>query len=59
VVALQPGTVRSQLSAPFQAGVPLLLEPADSVAGMVQAMQGLSVKAGAHFVDFQGQDIPW
>lgn len=59
VVALQPGTVRSPLSAPFQAGVPLLLEPAESVAGMVQAMQGLSVKAGAHFVDFQGQDIPW
>ena len=59
VVALQPGTVRSRLSAPFQAGVPLLLEPEDSVAGLMRAMRGLSVKAGAHFLDHQGQDIPW
>ena len=59
IVALQPGTVRSRLSAPFQAGVPLLLEPAESVAGLVQAMRGLSSKAGAHFIDYQGQDIPW
>lgn len=34
-VALQPGTVRSVLSRPFSGGVPNLLEPADSVRGML------------------------
>ncbi len=59
VAALQPGTVRSKLSAPFQAGVPDLLEPADSVAGMMRALMALEPKSGAHFVDYQGREIPW
>ena len=59
VVALQPGTVRSELSKPFSAGVPHLLEPQDSVAGMLSALRGLQAKQGAHFVDHQGQEIPW
>lgn len=59
VVALQPGTVRSELSRPFSAGVPQLLEPAESVAGMLAALRGLAVRQGAHFVDYQGHEIPW
>lgn len=59
VVALQPGTVRSRLSQPFEAGVPQLLEPAASVAGMMQAMLGLSAKSGAYFIDYRGNEIPW
>jgi NAD(P)-dependent dehydrogenase (short-subunit alcohol dehydrogenase family) len=59
VVALQPGTVRSQLSEPFQSGVPTLLEPSASVAGMMRAMTELDTKSGAHFIDYQGQEIPW
>ena len=59
VVALQPGTVRSQLSEPFQSGVPTLLEPSASVAGMMRAMTELATKSGAHFIDYQGQEIPW
>ena len=59
VVALQPGTVRSQLSQPFAAGVATLLEPADSVAGMLAALRGLQARQGAQFVDYQGQAIPW
>ena len=59
VVALQPGTVRSRLSEPFQAGVPALLEPAASVAGMMSAMMALAPRSGAHFIDYQGQDLPW
>ncbi len=59
VVALQPGTVRSRLSQPFEAGVPLLLAPEDSVAGMMQAMLALPAKNGAHFIDYRGQAIPW
>jgi NAD(P)-dependent dehydrogenase (short-subunit alcohol dehydrogenase family) len=59
VVALQPGTVRSELSRPFSAGVSKLLEPADSVAGMLAALRGLQPRQGAHFVDYQGKEIPW
>ena len=59
VVALQPGTVRSRLSAPFQAGVPELLEPDTSVAALVQAMRALPSKSGAHFIDHRGEPIPW
>jgi NAD(P)-dependent dehydrogenase (short-subunit alcohol dehydrogenase family) len=59
VVALQPGTVRSGLSQPFSAGVAKLLEPADSVQGMLGALQALPARQGAHFVDYQGQEIPW
>jgi NAD(P)-dependent dehydrogenase (short-subunit alcohol dehydrogenase family) len=59
VVALQPGTVRSELSRPFAAGMSRLLEPAESVAGMLAALRGLQPKSGAHFVDYQGQEIPW
>ncbi len=59
IVALQPGTVRSRLSQPFEAGVPQLLEPGESVAGMMQAMFSLSAKAGAHFIDYRGEAIPW
>jgi NAD(P)-dependent dehydrogenase (short-subunit alcohol dehydrogenase family) len=59
VVALQPGTVRSELSRPFSAGVAQLLEPAESVAGMLSALQALPARSGAHFVDYRGQEIPW
>ncbi len=59
IVALQPGTVRSKLSEPFQAGVPMLLEPAESVAGMMQALMALEAREGAHFIDYQGKEIPW
>ena len=59
VVALQPGTVRSELSQPFSAGVTKLLEPTESVAGMLAALQSLQPRQGAHFIDYQGKEIPW
>ena len=59
VVALQPGTVRSHLSQPFSAGVAKLLEPSESVQGMLAAMRGLQPRQGAHFVDYQGNEISW
>ena len=59
VVALQPGTVDSRLSEPFQAGVSELLRPDDSVAGMMQAMMALEPVAGAYFIDYRGKLIAW
>lgn len=59
VAALQPGTVRSRLSAPFAAGVAQLLEPGDSARGLLQALRQLQPQAGAQFVDWRGEAIPW
>lgn len=59
VVALQPGTVDSALSRPFQAHVRHLLTPEQSVQGMLESLKSLPPKKGAHFVDHHGQEIPW
>ena len=59
VVALQPGTVRSKLSNPFANSQMHLLEPHDSVQAMLKALKNLPVKSGAHFIDYQGEEIPW
>lgn len=57
VAALQPGTVASALSHPFvTTGA---LAPETSVAGMLQVLDALPAQSGAHFVDYQGQSIPW
>lgn len=58
VAAMQPGTVASSLSSPF---VPAqdCLTPAQSVAGLLSALDDLPARAGAHFVDYQGAVIPW
>ena len=58
-VALQPGTVDSALSRPFQANVRHLLTPQESVQGMMASLRTLSPTKGAHFVDHRGQDVPW
>ena len=59
VVALQPGTVKSNLSKAFSNSVPHLLEPAESVAGMLSALKKLTSKSGAHYVDHKGEHIDW
>ncbi|MBC7434549.1 MAG: SDR family NAD(P)-dependent oxidoreductase [Bdellovibrionales bacterium] len=59
VVALQPGTVRSELSRPFSANVSNLLTPGESVQGMLAALRELPTRPGAQFVDYQGKPIPW
>ena len=58
VAAMQPGTVASNLSAPF---VPAqdCLTPAQSVAGLLRALDELPAQAAAHFVDYKGAAIPW
>ena len=59
VVALQPGTVRSKLSEPYTSSQVHLLEPDESVLGMLTALKALPAKTGAHFVDHKGSEIPW
>lgn len=59
VVALQPGTVRSGLSAPFTRDTMHILEPDVSVAGLVRVLKTLPAAAGAQFLDYRGQTIAW
>jgi NAD(P)-dependent dehydrogenase (short-subunit alcohol dehydrogenase family) len=59
VVALQPGTVRSRLSNPFVGAHTDLLDPMDSVSSTLEAMKHLTLKSGAHFIDFKGNEIAW
>lgn len=61
VAALQPGTVRSGLSRPFVGDD--AMDPEDAAQRLLTVLDGLQptpASAGrAHFVDYQGQQIPW
>jgi NAD(P)-dependent dehydrogenase (short-subunit alcohol dehydrogenase family) len=59
VVALQPGTVDSALSKPYQGAAPQVLTADESVAGMLKALQSLPTLPGAQFIDYRGNPIPW
>ena len=57
VAALQPGTVRSPLSAPFaHEGA---FEPDDAAHRLLQVLDQLPPQGRAHFVDHAGLSIPW
>lgn len=58
LVALQPGTVQSPLSAPFSRGHDTVT-PQESATGLLNAIDSLEVKPGAQFIDYKGQPIPW
>ena len=57
VAALQPGTVRSALSRPFVGDA--AMDPAESAQRLLAVLDGLPATGRAHFVDHQGQAIPW
>ena len=59
VVALQPGTVRSNLSKPFATAIESTLAPEESAAGMLSALAAIAPRHGAHFIDYRGNEIPW
>lgn len=58
VVALQPGTVASPLSAPFSGGH-ASITPEESVAGMLATINHLKPQPGAQFFDYRGEKIAW
>ena len=57
IAALQPGTVRSRLSQPFvgEEG----MDPDIAARKLLQVIDGLQPTGRAHFVDHEGQVIPW
>ncbi|WP_367108728.1 SDR family oxidoreductase [uncultured Psychrobacter sp.] len=61
VVVMQPGTVNTQLSAPFQANVAEghLFSPAYSAEALLDVLSGMSAKQTGSFIDWAGESIPW
>jgi len=62
VAAMQPGTVASPLTQPF-VNAKDCISAETSVQGLLAALDALPANdkgsARAHFVDYQGQPIPW
>ncbi len=58
VVALHPGTVATELSAPF-AGNRDTLTPAESAARLLAAIEKLGPEDSGGFFAYDGQPIPW
>ncbi|HCH26436.1 MULTISPECIES: SDR family oxidoreductase [Psychrobacter] len=61
VVVMQPGTVDTQLSSPFQSNVAdeKLFTPAYSVARLLAVLDSMSAAQSGSFVDWAGESIPW
>lgn len=60
-VALHPGTVDTQLSAPFQRGVApeRLFTPEASASALMRVLDGLGPEANGGFYAWDGAEIPW
>lgn len=61
IVVMQPGTVNTQLSAPFQSNVAEghLFSPAYSAECLLEVLSGMSADQSGSFVDWSGASIPW
>lgn len=61
VVMLQPGTVRTPLSAPFLHGkaADRALEPAESAVHLLRVLEGVLPAASGAFLDWRGESIPF
>ncbi|MGM8909455.1 SDR family oxidoreductase [Psychrobacter sp. 1U1] len=61
IVVMQPGTVNTQLSAPFQGNVAdgQLFSPAYSAECLLEVLSGMSAAQSGSFVDWAGETIPW
>ncbi|WP_201617881.1 SDR family oxidoreductase [Psychrobacter urativorans] len=61
VVVMQPGTVNTQLSAPFQSNVAdgHLFSPAYSAECLLGVLASMTTAQSGSFVDWAGESIPW
>lgn len=61
VVVMQPGTVNTQLSAPFQGNVAegQLFSPAYSAECLLEVLNRMTAAQSGSFVDWAGESIPW
>ena len=58
-VALHPGTVRTNLSAPFVGEDSDALTPAQSAARLLAVIDGLTAQDSGGFYDWRGAPVPW
>ncbi len=60
-VALHPGTVDTDLSRPFQRGVPpeRLFTPEFAAGRLLEVIDGLNTEDSGHFFAWDGSPIPW
>lgn len=61
IVVMQPGTVNTQLSAPFQSNVAdgHLFTPAYSAECLLEVLSNMNTSDSGSFVDWSGESIPW
>ncbi|AMN49682.1 SDR family oxidoreductase [Psychrobacter sp. P2G3] len=61
IVVMQPGTVNTQLSAPFQGNVAdgQLFSPAYSTECLLEVLSNMTATQSGSFVDWAGESIPW
>lgn len=61
VVVMQPGTVNTQLSAPFQGNMAdgQLFSPAYSAECLLEVLSNMTAVQSGSFVDWAGESIPW
>ncbi|WP_058368773.1 SDR family oxidoreductase [Psychrobacter sp. ENNN9_III] len=61
IVVMQPGTVNTQLSAPFQSNVAdgRLFSPAYSAECLLEVLSNMTAAQSGSFVDWAGESIPW
>ncbi|WP_293748756.1 SDR family NAD(P)-dependent oxidoreductase [uncultured Paraglaciecola sp.] len=61
LISYHPGTVETELSKPFQSKVPTgkLFTANFTVTQLLKIIPSLSAENGPHYIDWQGNDIPW
>ena len=61
VVVMQPGTVDTQLSSPFQSNVAdeKLFSPSYSAEHLIEVLNSMTAAQSGCFVDWAGESIPW
>jgi NAD(P)-dependent dehydrogenase (short-subunit alcohol dehydrogenase family) len=57
VVAMSPGTVRTERLEGIN--MPGLIEPEESIAGMIEVIEGLTIEDTGTFVRYNGEPQPW
>lgn len=58
-VALHPGTVATDLSAPFVGSDPPVLTPSVAAERLLGVIAGLSIESNGGFFDWRGERVPW
>lgn len=58
-VALQPGTVATDLSAPYSGNSSTVISPARSACSLLHVVNRLQADASGGFFDWNGDKVPW